>query len=160
MKLKDFLKLHPMFSVVVLFALMVSATSFYLDQYIIAVAELVLSVILAVIVFLAERNSFNDLKKTVGILNSYLYSEGDKKSGNVPLPFVICSANGSVVWYNELFEKNIFFPKFFSQAVYFLNIVYLIILAYVVHFRLQQLMSYLMLVFPIFLVQKYQNSLL
>ena len=111
MKLKDFLKLHPMFSVVVLFALMVSATSFYLDQYLIAVAELVLSVILAVIVFFAERNSFNDLKKTIGILNSYLYSEGDEQSGNVPIPFVICSANGSVVWYNELFEKNILSGK-------------------------------------------------
>ena len=115
MKLKDFLKLHPMFSVVVLFALMVSATSFYLDQYLIAVAELVLSVILAVIVFFAERNSFNDLKKTIGILNSYLYSEGEEQSGNVPIPFVICSANGSVVWYNELFEKNILSGKSLSN---------------------------------------------
>ncbi len=115
MKFKDFLKLHPMFSVVVLFALMVSATSFYLEQYIIAVAELVMAVVLGVIVYFAEKRSFNDLKKTVSILNSYLISDGDSTTSNVPLPFVVCSDNGAIVWYNELFEQVILCNKTLSN---------------------------------------------
>ncbi len=115
MKLKDFLKLHPMFSVVVLFALMVSVTSFYLNQYVIAIAELIMSVVLAVIVYFAEKRNFNDLKKTVRILNSYLATDSDNRASNVPIPFVVCSADGGIVWYNELFEQKILCNKALSN---------------------------------------------
>lgn len=107
MRLKDFLKLHPMFPVVVLFSLAVSATSFYLREYTIAYIELGLGVLLAVIVLLAERKSFGELKKTVEILNSHIVSQEGDRVSSIPLPFVICSGSGSIVWYNDLFEREI-----------------------------------------------------
>ena len=70
MRLRDFFKLHPMFPVVVLFSLAVSVTSYYLQQGTIALIELALGILLAVIVYLAEKKSFSDLKKTVSILNA------------------------------------------------------------------------------------------
>ena len=70
MRLRDFFKLHPMFPVVVLFSLAVSVTSYYLQQRTIALIELALGILLAVIVYLAEKKSFSDLKKTVSILNA------------------------------------------------------------------------------------------
>lgn len=107
MRLRDFLKLHPMFPVVILFSLAVSCTSFYLNQNIIAYVELGLGVLLAVLVYFAEKKNFNELKKTVEILNSHIVSNDDNRVSSIPLPFVICSANGSVVWYNDLFLNQI-----------------------------------------------------
>lgn len=107
MRLRDFLKLHPMFPVVILFSLAVSATSLYLDQYLIAYTELALGILLAVLVYFAEKKNFNDLKKTVEILNSHLVSNDDDRVSSIPLPFVVCSSNGSIVWYNDLFETEI-----------------------------------------------------
>lgn len=115
MRLRDFLKLHPMFPVVILFSLLVSCTSFYLDQYLIAITEFALGIILAVIVYFAEKKNFNDLKKTVEILNSHIVSNDDDRVSSIPLPFVICSANGGVVWYNDLFEREIMGNKVLSN---------------------------------------------
>lgn len=111
MRLKDFLKLHPMFPVVVIFSLAVSATSFYLNQDLIAYIELALGLILAFIVFFAEKKNFYDLKKTVAIVNSHIVNHDNDKVSSVPLPFVICSSNGSVIWYNDLFETEIIADK-------------------------------------------------
>ncbi|MBO5934390.1 MAG: DHH family phosphoesterase [Clostridia bacterium] len=104
MRLRDFLKLHPMFPVVILFSLAVSVTSFYLNQYVIAYAELILGLLLAILVFFAEKKNFNDLKKTVEILNSHIVSNDDDRVSAIPLPFVVCDKNGGIIWYNNLFE--------------------------------------------------------
>ena len=111
MRLRDFLKLHPMFPVVILFSLAVSATSLYLDQHLIAYAEFGLGILLAILVYFAEKKNFNDLKKTVEILNSHLVSNDDDRVSSIPLPFVVCSSHGSIVWYNELFETEIISEK-------------------------------------------------
>ena len=111
MKFKDFLKLHPMFPVVVIFAIAVSATSFYLDQKLIAYIEAGLGIILAIIVYFAEKRNFSDLKKTVSIVNSHIVEHDNQNVASVPLPFVICSADGSIVWYNDLFESEIICDK-------------------------------------------------
>ena len=111
MRLRDFLKLHPMFPVVIFFSLAVSATSLYLNQYLIAYTELALGILLAVLVYFAEKKNFNDLKKTVEILNSHLVSNDDDRVSSIPLPFVVCSAKGSIVWYNDLFETEIITEK-------------------------------------------------
>lgn len=115
MRLRDFLKLHPMFPVVILFSLAVSATSFYLNQNIIAYTELGLGLLLAVLVFFAEKKNFNDLKKTVEILNSHIVSNDNDRVSSIPLPFVICSSNGSIVWYNDLFATEIIADKELSN---------------------------------------------
>lgn len=107
MRLRDFLKLHPMFFVVILFSFAVSATSFYLKEHLIAYIECALGILLAVLVFLAEKKNFNELKKTVEILNSQFITEEENKVSSIPLPFVICSSNGSIVWFNNLFEDEI-----------------------------------------------------
>lgn len=111
MRLRDFLKLHPMFPVVVLFSLAVSITSFYLDQYLIALIESGLGIMLAVLVFFAEKRNFNDLKKTVEILNSHFVSSNDDRVSSIPIPFVVCSTSGSIVWYNNLFETDVIAEK-------------------------------------------------
>lgn len=107
MKIKDFLRLHPMFPVVVLFSLAVSGTAFYLHQYTMAYIELGLGIVLSVLVFVAEMRNFSDLKKTVSILNSHIVEKNDDRLSGIPLPFVICSPDGGIVWYNELFSKEI-----------------------------------------------------
>ncbi len=104
MRLKDFLKLHPMFPIVMLFSLSVSVTSFYLHQYIIAYTELGMGLLLAVLVYFAEKRNFNDLIKTVEILNSHIVSNDEDRVSSIPLPFVVCSKDGGIVWYNNLFE--------------------------------------------------------
>lgn len=111
MRLRDFLKLHPMFPVVILFALSVSVTSFYLDQYIIAYTELGLGLLLAVLVYFAEKRNFNDLKKTVEILNSHIVSNDEDRVSSIPLPFVVCTKDGGIVWYNNLFELELLGEK-------------------------------------------------
>ncbi|MBR3869657.1 MAG: DHH family phosphoesterase [Clostridia bacterium] len=111
MRLRDFLKLHPMFPVVILFSLSVSVTSFYLNQYIIAYAELVLGLLLAVLVYFAEKRNFNDLKKTVEILNSHIVSNDEDRVSSIPLPFVVCDKDGGIVWYNNLFELELLGEK-------------------------------------------------
>ena len=111
MKFKDFLKLHPMFPVVIFFSIAVSVTSFYLDQKIIAYFEAGLGIILAIIVYFAEKKNFSDLKKTVSIVNSHIVEHDKKNVASVPLPFVICAEDGSVVWYNDLFETEIICDK-------------------------------------------------
>ena len=107
MRIKDFFKLHPMFPVVILFSFAVSATTFYLGQQVIAYVELGLGIVLACIVFLAEKKNFNELKKTVTILNSHIVSQDNDRVSSIPLPFVIVSANGGIVWYNDLFLSEI-----------------------------------------------------
>ena len=107
MRIRDFLKLHPMFPVVILFSVAVSVTSFYLNQHIIACVEALLGLILAVIVYFAEKRNFNDLKKTITILNSHIVSQDDDRVSSIPLPFVIVSKDGAIVWYNDLFENDI-----------------------------------------------------
>ena len=111
MRLRDFLKLHPMFPVVILFSLAVSVTSFYLNQYVIAYAELVLGLLLAVLVFFAEKRNFHDLKKTVEILNSHIVSNDDDRVSAIPLPFVVCDKDGGIIWYNKLFELDLLGDK-------------------------------------------------
>lgn len=115
MKIKDFLRLHPMFPVVVLFSVAVSGTSFYLRQYMIACIELALGIILSVLVFIAEHKNFGDLKKTVEILNSHIVERNDDRLTGIPLPFVICSPDGGIIWYNDLFEKEIIGDKELSS---------------------------------------------
>ena len=107
MRIRDFLKLHPMFPVVILFSAAVSATSFYLGQHTIAYIEAGLGLLLAVIVWFAEKKNFNDLKKTVTILNSHIVTQDDDRVSSIPLPFVIVSQDGGIVWYNDLFENEI-----------------------------------------------------
>lgn len=107
MKIREFLKLHPMFPVVVFFSIAVSGTSFYLNQHTIAYIELGLGVLLSVLVFIAEVKNFSDLKKTIEILNSHIVERNDDRLSGIPLPFVICSPEGGIVWYNDLFEKDI-----------------------------------------------------
>ncbi len=107
MRFRDFLRMHPMFPVVILFSLAVSVTSFYLNQYIIAYTELGLGILLAVLVYFAEKKNFNDLKKTVEILNSHIVSGEEDRISSIPLPFVICTGKGEIVWYNDLFFENI-----------------------------------------------------
>ncbi len=111
MKIRDFLRLHPMFPVVVFFSVAVSGTSFYLQQYTIAYIELGLGILLSVLVFVAELKNFSDLKKTVEILNSHIVERNDDRLSGIPLPFVICSPEGGIVWYNDLFEKEIIGDK-------------------------------------------------
>ena len=107
MRIRDFLKLHPMFPVVIFFSVAVSATSFYLGQHTIAYVEALLGLVLAVIVYFAEKKNFNDLKKTITILNSHIVTQDNDRVSSIPLPFVIVSADGGIVWYNDLFEKDI-----------------------------------------------------
>lgn len=107
MRLRDFFKLHPMFPVVVLFSLAVSVTSYYLQQRTIALIELTLGILLAVIVYLAEKKSFSDLKKTVSILNANVISKTEDRVSSIPLPFVVCASDGSIIWYNNLFQDKI-----------------------------------------------------
>ena len=107
MRLRDFLKLHPMFFVVIFFSFAVSATSFYLDQHLIAYIECALGILLSSLVYFAEKKNFNELKKTVKMLNSHFVSSENSRVSSIPLPFVICSATGSIVWFNNLFEKEI-----------------------------------------------------
>lgn len=111
MRLRDFLKLHPMFPVVIFFSLAVSATSFYLNQNIIAYTELGLGLLLTVLVYFAEKRNFNDLKKTVEILNSHIVSNDDDRVSSIPLPFVICNKDGGIVWYNNLFANDLIGEK-------------------------------------------------
>lgn len=115
MRLRDFLKLHPMFPVVILFSLAVSVTSFYLNQDVIAYAELVLGLLLAVLVFFAEKKNFNDLKKTVEILNSHIVSDDNDRVSAIPLPLVVCDKNGGIIWYNNLFELELLGEKGFTN---------------------------------------------
>lgn len=107
MSIRDFLKLHPMFPVVIFFSLAVSCTSFYLNQNTIALIELGLGILLAVIVYFAEKKNFKDLKKTVEIINSHIGANDDNAVSGIPLPFVVCSHIGEVVWYNELFRSEL-----------------------------------------------------
>lgn len=100
-----------MFPVVVLFSAAVSGTSFYLGQFTIACIEFALGIILAVLVFVAEHKNFSDLKKTVEILNSHIVERNDDRLSGIPLPFVICSPDGGIIWYNDLFEKEIIGDK-------------------------------------------------
>lgn len=111
MKIKDFLRLHSMFPVVVLFSVAVSGTSYYLNQHAIAFIEFGLGILLSVLVFFAEMKNFSDLKKTVDILNSHIVERNDDRLSGIPLPFVICSPDGGIVWYNDLFEKEIIADK-------------------------------------------------
>lgn len=111
MRIRDFLKLHPMFPVVILFSVAVSVTSLYLGQHIIAYVEALLGLLLAVIVYFAEKKNFNDLKKTITILNSHIVTQDNDRVSTIPLPFVIVSADGGIVWYNDLFEKEIIGEK-------------------------------------------------
>ncbi len=106
-KFRDFIKLHPLFPVVFLFSAAVSATSFYLRQYTIAYIEIGLGVLLSVIIIVAERRNFHDLKKTVSIINSNIVSSGDDRISSIPLPFIVCTARGGVIWYNKLFEAEV-----------------------------------------------------
>ena len=101
------MKLHPLFPVVVLFSLAVSATSLYLRQYTIAYIEFGLGILLSVIILLAERSNFHDLKKTVSILNNHVVSQREDRVSAIPLPFVICTAAGGIIWYNNLFEREV-----------------------------------------------------
>ncbi len=107
MKFKDFLRLHPMFPVVVIFSLAVAVTSYYLGEHKIAYFEFALGIILSVIVLLVERRNYNDLKRSVSIVNSYIVSGENDRISSVPMPFVICSKTGSIIWYNNLFETDV-----------------------------------------------------
>lgn len=100
-----------MFPVVVLFSIAVSGTSYYLNQHMIAYIELGLGILLALLVIFAEIKNFSDLKKTVKILNSHIVERNDDRLSGIPLPFVICSPDGGIVWYNDLFEKEIIADK-------------------------------------------------
>ena len=71
MRLRDFLKLHPMFPVVILFSLAVSVTSLYLDQHLIAYAEFGLGILLAILVYFAEKKNFPEIS---GFIKTLLFS--------------------------------------------------------------------------------------
>lgn len=107
MKIRDFLRLHPMFIVMVLFCGAVTATSFYLDKTAIAYFELAAGIILSVIVFYSENKSYSDLQKTVEMINSHIVSRDDDRLSGIPLPFVVCSPDGGIIWYNELFHSDV-----------------------------------------------------
>ncbi len=107
MRFRDFMKLHPLFSVVVLFSVAVSVASFYLNAYLIGCVELLLGMVLALVVFISENKNFSDLRKSVGILNSHIVNQDNNQVSTIPLPVVICSSNGNIVWYNDLFELEV-----------------------------------------------------
>ncbi len=115
MRIKDFLRLHPMFLVVLFFSVAVSATSFYIHQHLITYVEAVLGIVLCALVFIAELRNFSDLKKTVEIINSHFAEKNDNRLSAIPLPFIVCSHDGAVVWYNSLFETEIIGDKQLSS---------------------------------------------
>lgn len=107
MKIRDFLRLHPMFPVMVLFCAAVTATSFYLNKTAIAYFELAAGIVLSVMVFISEKKSYSDLQKTVEMINAHIVSRDDDRLSGIPLPFVVCSPDGEIMWYNELFHSEV-----------------------------------------------------
>ncbi len=107
MKIRNFLRLHPMFAVMVLFCIAVTATSFYLDKNAIAYFELAAGIILTALVFFSEKKNYSDLQKTVEMINSHIVSRDDDRISGLPIPFVVCSPEGGIVWYNEMFKNDV-----------------------------------------------------
>ena len=75
MRIRDFLKLHPMFPVVILFSAAVSATSFYLGQHTIAYIEAGLGLLLAAVIAMGFSGSLVKMPYILisGIILSWLY---------------------------------------------------------------------------------------
>ncbi|MCD7774222.1 MAG: DHH family phosphoesterase [Clostridiales bacterium] len=111
MKFRDFLRLHPMFPVVVIFSLAVAATSYYLGEHQIAYLEFALGIVLSVLILAVEKRNYGDLKRTVSMVNSYIVSKDEDRISSIPLPFVICSESGGIIWYNKLFESEVIGDK-------------------------------------------------
>lgn len=115
MKFKDFVRLHPLFFIVIFFSAAVCGVTLYLREYNIACVEIVLGIVLSLITLAIERRNFQDLKKSVKILNSFIYSDSENRVSSIPLPFIILGDRGSILWYNNLFEKEVLGDRKLSE---------------------------------------------
>ncbi len=106
MKLRQFVKIHPLIFAALVLMLAVCIFDFFINPKT-AVFELACLLITALVIVLFLNKSFNAVKETVGSLNDSLsYGEGGNLS-DFPLPLLVFDDTGKILWYNGLFRDYV-----------------------------------------------------
>ncbi len=106
MNFKTLLRNFPVFVAAVFAALVFVIATFFTASKVLAVIELVVLIGVVVAVF-AYTDLFNARKQKI---LSHISSSLDFIGGNAsdfPLPIAVCKADGSIIWFNGLFEDNV-----------------------------------------------------
>jgi len=83
---------------------------------------LAVSAVFAVVLCIMRINEFRHLRNSVILVNESLSSVQKQNTAAVPLPFVVCSSDGRIIWYNTEFsdcadDSDDFFEDMFSDTV-------------------------------------------
>lgn len=104
MKFKSAFKYYAsnILSVLVLIAM---SCVMLIENRIVGLVMLCVSAVFAIVLCLLRINEFRHLKNSVILINESLSEINKDRICTVPLPFVICSDDGRIIWYNDSFAS-------------------------------------------------------
>ena len=105
MKFKAFINQNPVGFICSLVFLILSCGAFFVDNKVFAVCLLAF-VITVISNSINASLSFKRIQKAVHHINKAVSADG-KDEGALSLPLVICNREGSVIWFNQLFQQEI-----------------------------------------------------
>lgn len=99
--------IRPMVAVLIALCFLISFGTIFLGNWIITGIDFALSMFAAVYVMVNLRSSQRDIYKFLSTTADVLDLTNKKSLASFPLPSIMLSDTGEILWYNNLFYKNI-----------------------------------------------------
>ncbi len=122
-KIITILRKFPVFAGAVGVALVCIILTFFTASKWLAAVELLLLAAIVILAFIYLDVFSARKQKMLNQISSELDFMGSDVYGEFPLPVAVCKYDGTVIWYNNSFEKNVVGPNpsAYSELVTFLN---------------------------------------
>ena len=107
MKLKEIVKNFPVFTGAVVFALICIVLTAFTSQKWLAIIEFLFLAAVIVLLFVSTDILKARKQKLLSHISSGLDFLGGSGSNDFPLPVAVCSKDGEIIWFNNIFEQNV-----------------------------------------------------
>lgn len=105
MKFKAYFYQNPVGFTCSLLFFILSCAGFFIDNKVFAVS-LIAFIVTLIANFLHASLSFKKIQKAVKHINMFVSPDGEGE-GALSLPSVICDSEGTIIWFNQLFQQEI-----------------------------------------------------
>ena len=107
MKLKEIVKSFPVFAGAVVLALICIILTAFTSQKWLAIVEFLFLAAVVVFVFISTDILKARKQKMLSHISSELDFLGGSGSNDFPLPVAVCSKDGEIIWFNNIFEQSV-----------------------------------------------------
>lgn len=107
MKLKDIIRNFPVFSAGVVITLICILITAIKGNPLFALIEFILLALVISATFIIDKSVVTKKQNILNGISSSLNFWGSREKNNFPLPVVLCKKDGTIEWFNSLFEEQV-----------------------------------------------------